>query len=196
MRSLRCGDKKLLDIATSISSNEEGLVSGKLVYEYVTAAILAAIPVGEVCMFWGDVVPAGFLRCDGALYSKTTYARLYASRGGMWPQNSTQFAVPDFIARYPRGRGWEAEGTYFDDAIRNLTGGLSIHAGERGSGIYNPSGAISGEVLNKYITNADTPRSTGSTSLANVTFDAARQVPTANENRPRTVVVHFCIKYQ
>lgn len=188
MKSLRCGDKKLLDIATSISSNEEGVVSGALVDEYITKRMLEAIPVGTILMFWSSTVPAGFLRCDGAYYSKYSYPRLYATRDTAWPQSGDLFAVPDFIARYPRGYGWEGVGVYMEDAIRNIYGQLGA-AGAAAWGGGTGALYLAGDM-------AGTPNQAGSERQpTGLQLDASRVVPTAGENRPRSLVVHFCIKY-
>lgn len=189
MKFLAHGKNKILELATSITETTKGLVSGQLVHEYIMAKILEAVPVGEVCMFWGNTVPAGFLRCDGAMYSKITYARLYASRGeATWAQEATRFAVPDFAARYPRGYGWEVSGTYIEDAIRNITGGIGAAGAPSWKDPYHAfslTGAYSGVPAHASTEQQPTWLS----------FDASRIVPTASENRPRSVVVIFGIKY-
>lgn len=165
---------------------------------YVTDAILAAAPVGSIFMHWSTVLPDGFLLCNGGLVSKATYSNLYASRpttGPGWGENGNKFYLPDFGARYPRGTNNGNVGIYLEDAIRNIYGTIAKHGGEKGSDIYQPTGAFGGIVLDKFVPNADNPRATNSTSMPEVSFDASRVVPTAEENRPRTTVVNFIIKY-
>lgn len=205
MKSLRCGDKKLLDIATSISSNEEGLVSGKLVYEYITAAILAAIPVGEVCMFWCDAVPAGFLLCNGGGVSKKTYARLYATKGAAWNQTADSFYLPNMTGRFPKGSngssgGGNPVGTYEEDAIRNITGAFGFY-GAAYAGLYAERvwGALSAKTAGEEggvrpVLNSTSGEMSNSV-VVELGMSAGRVVPVANENRPKNISVLFGIKY-
>ena len=75
-----------------------------------TAAIarvmgVPTIPTGGVLMWMGTTVPAGWLLCDGAAVSRTTYAVLYAVLGDRAGpgDGSTTFNVPDLRGRFPLG---------------------------------------------------------------------------------------------
>lgn len=205
MKFLAFGKNKLLELATGITATTKGLVSGQLVHDYITAKILEAVPVGEVCMFWGDTVPSGFLLCNGGLVSKTTYSRLYASKGAAWTQTTDSFYLPAMAGRFPKGSngamgGGNSVGTYEEDAIRNISGGIGFYANSY-AGLYAERiwGAISarsaGEeggvrpVLNS---------TTGETSpgvVVEMMLSAHRAVPTADENRPKNISLLFGIKY-
>lgn len=54
-----------------------------------------------------DLVPEGFLLCDGAAYSRTEYPELFAAIGTMYGSGdgSTTFNVPDLRERVPAGSG-------------------------------------------------------------------------------------------
>lgn len=62
-------------------------------------------PVGSIIMFGATNAPAGWLTCNGAAVSRTTYARLYAIVGNTWGagDGSTTFNVPDLRERMPWG---------------------------------------------------------------------------------------------
>lgn len=60
----------------------------------------ATVPAGVVVEFAGTVLPSGYLWCDGAAQSCTTYAALYTALGGAsspWGQGdgSTTFNTPN-----------------------------------------------------------------------------------------------------
>lgn len=61
-----------------------------------------SIPIGGLLAWSTNIVPSGFLLCDGSTYLKTSYASLYEVIGDIWaiggeaPEN---FRVPNFIGR-------------------------------------------------------------------------------------------------
>jgi hypothetical protein len=64
-------------------------------------ASAAATPSGAVLAFAGAGAPTGFLFCDGALVSRTTYAALFAVVGTTYGagDGSTTFGLPDYRGR-------------------------------------------------------------------------------------------------
>lgn len=69
------------------------------------ADISAVNPVGTVIMYPATSAPTGYLKCNGAAYSRTTYAALFALIGVTFGagDGSTTFNVPDFRAEFIRG---------------------------------------------------------------------------------------------
>lgn len=65
----------------------------------------AAMPVGAVVPYAGATAPAGWLLCDGAAVSRTTYANLFAVIGTAFGpgDGATTFNVPDLRDRVPLG---------------------------------------------------------------------------------------------
>jgi microcystin-dependent protein len=72
-------------------------------------AILGAS--GIIQMFGGDVAPTGWLLCNGALVSRSTYNDLYATIGVKFGagDGSTTFALPDFRGRVGVGKDGTTE---------------------------------------------------------------------------------------
>ena len=68
---------------------------------------LAAVLPGIISMFGGNTAPAGYLLCNGAAVSRTTYAALYAQIGVLHGagDGTTTFNLPDMQARFPIGKG-------------------------------------------------------------------------------------------
>ena len=69
----------------------------------------------------GEVVPEGFLLCDGAAYSRTEYQELFAAIGTIYGagDGSTTFNVPNLQTRVPVGAG--------DGYVLGSTGGEAEH---------------------------------------------------------------------
>jgi len=72
-----------------------------------TAFVQAAGLTGEIKMWGVASAPAGYLLCDGAAVSRTTYAALFAVYGTTFGagDGSTTFNLPNFKDRMPIGAG-------------------------------------------------------------------------------------------
>lgn len=85
----------------------------------------AVIPPGVPAMYGGASAPSGWLFCDGAAVSRTTYAALFAAIGTTFGAGDglTTFNLPDFRGRSPLGvgQGNIAEGGT-NSVIRNVDG--------------------------------------------------------------------------
>lgn len=62
---------------------------------------------GAILAFGGTAAPSGYLLCNGALVSRTTYAALFAAIGTNFGvgDGSTTFGPPDLRGRTPIGTG-------------------------------------------------------------------------------------------
>lgn len=87
----------------------------------------AQIPVGTVFAYAGSAVPTGWLDCDGAAVSRTTYAELFTALGTAYGvgDGSTTFNLPDFRSRAVLGVG--APGGSLTTRARGDTGGAETH---------------------------------------------------------------------
>jgi microcystin-dependent protein len=160
----------------------------------------ADVPVGTINMYAGGVadVPSGWLLCNGAAVSRTTYAQLFAvldTEYGTGDGSST-FNVPDFVTtnKFPRAAT--------NDAGRGTTGGESTHTlseSEMPSHTHaispNPHShssvtATGGGALDAYNpATVPTGSTTGNTSLTNASTGGGA----AHENKPPFLDVHFII---
>jgi len=79
------------------------------------------VPAGTIIAFAGASTPAGYLPCDGAAVSQTTYAALYAALGSTWDTQRNKstgsnypspggglFRVPDLRGAFLKGTGTPA----------------------------------------------------------------------------------------
>jgi microcystin-dependent protein len=98
--------------------------------------------IGQVIFMAGANAPSGFLKCNGQLVSRTTYASLFAVIGTTYGagDGSTTFAVPDLRGEFIRclddGRGVDAGrgiGTAQIDEFKNhdhiISSTLGLYAG-------------------------------------------------------------------
>jgi len=70
---------------------------------------VATVPVGAIFPFAGNVVPTGYLLCDGSEVKTSSYPVLYSIIGYTYKaaislQGYATFALPDFRGRFPLGR--------------------------------------------------------------------------------------------
>jgi len=89
------------------------------------------VPAGTVFPFAGGTSPdppTGFLRCDGAAVSRTTYAALFAAIGTAFGagDGTSTFNVPDMTDRFPAGAGATVLGHVGGSAT--LVGSTAGHA--------------------------------------------------------------------
>ena len=68
---------------------------------------VSSIPVGSVQAYAGVALPTGWLWCDGASHSTTTYRRLHTTIGFAYGGSGDQFKVPDLRDRSIVGVGSE-----------------------------------------------------------------------------------------
>lgn len=99
---------------TNAKLSTDAVTSDKIVDGTITMADLAAslqaylVPSGSVLATARASAPAGYLLCDGAAVSRTTYAALFAAIGTAFNtggEAGTDFRLPNFNGRSPMGVG-------------------------------------------------------------------------------------------
>ncbi len=161
-------------------------------------------PVGTIMAFAGGAIPPGYLACDGALISRTTYADLFAAIGTAWgTTNATNFRVPDLrgkfmrgvsggsgfdpdagsrIAQYTGGNGGNAVGSYQLDAFQDHQHQSNIVHNVFGTGAFANQATSGGAVVGGFSLNGPASNVAGSR--------------TSSETRPVNLYVNYIIKYQ
>ena len=156
----------------------------------VEFGMVSGLPVGSIIAFGGTKVPFGYLECNGALLSRAAYAGLFDAIGTTWGTNTaSDFRIPNFTEaeRFLRSRSASLPvGTLQGDAIRNITGTFNpwAYKDEIGS-----TGVFKDGVIGRQCFNVG--------AHANgqlVEFDVSRVHPIADEVRPKSAVVMYCIK--
>jgi len=166
-----------------------------------TVSTPAGVPTGSVFCMANTTVPSGYLKCNGAAVSRTTYADLFAAIGTTYGSGngSTTFNVPELRGEFIRG---------WDDG-RGVDSGRSI-ASSQGDATALPNNAfttsnpgnhahsykntasdnIAGVGDNRgYISDTGTGSSTGAAGSHTHTIGGGDA-----ETRPRNVAMMYVIK--
>lgn len=147
------------------------------------------IPVGFPLPWPQATPPGGWLKCNGAPFDKAKYPKLAVA----YPSGNLPDLRGEFIRGWDDGRGVDTGRgmlTSQGDAIRNITAilcDLSANSGVEGT---------TGAAYISWRWGSKTNVTTGSTSWGqyNLTIDASRQVPTANENRPKNIAFNYIVR--
>lgn len=100
---------------------------------------------GDIKIHTTSTVPNGWLLCNGAGVSRTTFSNLFTKIGTTYGtgDGSTTFNIPDLRDRYIIGANTNALGTYIAEQLPNITGSLSHHIPGLEYCFSTSSGAIS-----------------------------------------------------
>ncbi|AZO96799.1 hypothetical protein D7D81_16835 [Halocella sp. SP3-1] len=149
---------------------------------------LATTPTGSVFHFAASSPPPGYLECNGAEISRTTYADLYSVIGTTFGEGdgSTTFNIPDlrgeFIRGYDNGRGVDSGrelGSWQSEELKSHSHGYTRAWSGNNNAMWHP--------------NTTAGIATGSDNLTeggNAILDTG-----GSETRPRNVTLLPCIKY-
>ena len=151
--------------------------------------------VGMTAYFATDAIPSGWIAFDdiAAQVTQQRYPELYRHLVAKYGSIS---AVPKAADRFIRNAGNGLEvGQTQEDAIQNITGKLDgSHLGI-GSQVLEGKMIATGAISTTYA-NRTWSNDSGGVGEQSVSFDfdASRVVPTASENRPKSLVLKLCIK--
>ena len=194
------GRVKLSDSTSSTSAASSGIAASPKAVKAAYDKAVAAIPVGSVVAFAGNPssAPSGFLLCNGAAVSRSTYAALFSAIGTTYGagNGSSTFNLPDLTNRFIQGSG--TAGTTKEAGLPNITGSLSyVLMGNNNS----PSGAFSSEyhgALYRYV--EDTSDNVG--GWKKLSFDASKASTNASNIygknatvQPPALTMRYYIKY-
>lgn len=148
-------------------------------------AIASAVPAvasGSVLWFAANTPPAGYLECNGAVVSRTTYASLFAIVGTTFNtggEPGTDFRLPDlrgyFIRGWDHGRGIDPARTFGS----NQADAFASH-----SHVYT----------NPQVGSAGTDNGPGSTQANSTANGGTTGATGSTETRPKNVALLPCIK--
>jgi len=204
--------KAIVDMDLALDSYTESFIH-PYIDNKMDQAMVSSLPIGFIFPWVSVIPPIGCLKLNGTLINRDAYNRLFdfaTSSGNIitdsaWNtlsttqssvgsfssgDGSTTFRLPlmvDFI-RGTSGTIGEWQG----DAIRNITGSLVASANQGNQAIATSlSGAFSGETSLPAIGGVVDGNNT---RLRNIYFNASNVIPTATENRPKTIRYQYYIK--
>ena len=150
------------------------------------------IPTGVILPFGGSTVPEGFLLCNGAAISRTTYAKLFAAIGTLYgaSDGATTFNLPDMRDRFAEGAGGTySVGTAVEAGLPNITGNLSLVTG---------SSSCSGSFYYISSTNSRISASVVANANNDIGFSASKSTSIYGNSttvQPSSLVLNYVIKY-
>lgn len=102
--------------------------------QYVDEKVSAStgVPAGAIMFFGVKSIPDGWLLCNGANVSRTTYANLFAAIGTNFGSGngSTTFTLPDLSGRFIEGTtSTGSVGNTYSAGLPNITGGINVARG-------------------------------------------------------------------
>lgn len=96
-------------VSASVAQAQEfiGLLDGKADKAQVTEGLATAVAPGFVMPFAANSTPSGYLLCNGAAVSRTTYAALFSAIGTTYGagDGSTTFNLPNLTDKFIQGSG-------------------------------------------------------------------------------------------
>ncbi|EEW0991401.1 tail fiber protein [Escherichia coli] len=144
----------------------------------------SALPVGVPVPWPSATPPTGWLKCNGAAFSAEEYPVLAKA----YPTNKLPDLRGEFIRGWDDGRGVDtgrgilsAQG----DAIRNITGWFGAHATVVAK---PPFVKFSAPEI------AENVGVGGGSTRNAVKLDLSLSVPTASENRPRSIAFNYIVR--
>ena len=193
---------------------------------YISQTLVPALNSGQVptgsIMPWAanGNLPTGFLRCNGASVSRTTYADLFNVIGTAFGTASgTTFNLPDFQGRFLRGRDNSAgrdpdaasrtaqnTGGATGDNVGSVQGdelkthrhiGTTINTGSADGNLYHPDGSLWPYSFSSV--SGQRPKVVVSTATGSVGAygfnNTSDPISESGESRPVNSYVNFIIKY-
>lgn len=172
-----------------------GMTLDKAKNNQLLAAIQVAIyPVGAPIPWPLATPPTGFLMMTGQTFNPATYPKLALA----YPSGALPDLRGEFIRGWDNGRGVDVGRALLSaqgDAIRNLSGQLILSTGASPGSVSRPS--LANGVFEKVslgTNNLSQAAQGASISDYGIQLNASLQVPTANENRPRSIAFNYIVR--
>lgn len=210
------------DEDTMVSDSADHLCTQQSIKAYVDTVGASSMPIGTVIQSVNNSTPTGFLACEGATVSRTTYSALYAIIGDAYGNGdgSTTFHLPDMRGMFARGVA-NGSGNDPDRAARTASasgGNTGDNIGSaQGTATKRPTTAFSGTTGSQNANHTHTcPRGDGGGAAAiGLRFEVSANYTSAitggnsvshqhtfsitgggdNESRPPNVYFKYYIKY-
>lgn len=149
-------------------------------------------PIGAIIPFSGEVIPPGFLLCDGAEYSKEDFEDLYKVIGDLYTKETAStgyFNVPDLRGKFAEGANGNL-GADIAAGLPNIEGVANLQGA-------NANGTATGvfTVLTRGVHGSGS--SGANTYINNVGFDASKSnsiYGNSDTVQPPALAVNFIIK--
>lgn len=125
IQSANNNDIKLKVTGTGYVNVDGRLVADEVYQRHPTNQFALLVPTGSVIAFSSNVIPGGWLLCNGQTISRTTYDKLFAIIGTVYGNGdgSTTFNLPNLVGRVVVG----LDGSQTEFNSIGETGGTKTH---------------------------------------------------------------------
>ena len=164
----------------------------------------ATTSIGQIAWFAQPEVPNGYLVCNGANVSRTTYADLFNAIGTTFGSGdgSTTFTLPNLIDKFAQGS--TTVGTVKNAGLPNITGGFYDLITSLSGGSPSKMGSADGVFYTRYLENnaiISIPASPGIEEIGRqdgIGFNASRSSSIYGNSetvQPPALTLLPCIRY-
>ena len=163
-------------------------------------AAVAGVPSGSVFTHASTTLPAGYLECNGASVSRTTYASLFTAIGTTWGSaDGSTFNVPDlrgeFVRGFDNGRGVDSGRSFASSQAENF----KSHDHDVTDPGHSHSGDVeaarhTGGTMGRGDTYGLVNNSTRTLSIDSADTDLTVDSEGGSETRPRNISMMYIIK--
>jgi hypothetical protein len=180
----------LSGLTTALSIAQGGTGATTAAAARTNLGITDGLPAGSVIAVATETIPTGFLECNGAAVSRSTYAGLYAAIGVVhgYGDNATTFNLPDYRGRFLRG---------WDHAIARDPDRASRTAMNTGGQTGDHVGSVQADAFKSHKHTHGMPAGSFGSGSGGVINENGGDTDYAggNETRPLNAGVMYCIKY-
>jgi microcystin-dependent protein len=180
-----------------------------------TAISVSAALTGSIHHYAGNTVPSGYLLCDGALVSRTTYSNLFSAIGTIYGVGDglTTFGLPNLVSKYIQGSSTSANVSTGSNTTPLVTANLPATTCTIANNTattsnipiaFNSVGGIgdwhydhitpSGSQQSQYFTNVQNSTHSGSNLINAFTASFGFPTPTAINTTPSSISMMVLIK--
>ncbi|OCA54495.1 phage tail protein [Photorhabdus namnaonensis] len=194
MPSASLTQKGVVQLTNVIGNSDTLAATQKLVQDVINSLREEInIPVGSPIPWPLIYPPFGYFICNGSPFNKLQYPKLAEA----YPSGRLPDLRGEFIRGWDDNRGVDGGRgllSWQGDAIRNITGTTQMIHAQMGGAPQTP--VVSGVMASSRYATAETRSANGgaSSDLTYFDIDASRQVPTANENRPRNIAFNYIVR--
>lgn len=167
----------------STNGNIYGSLWGTDLYTYLTDQLIG-IPMPYPL----SSVPSGYLKCNGAAFSTSTYPRLALK----YPSGVLPDMRANAIRGWDDGRGVDAGRVLLSqqlDALQSITGSFSMGGSKQVAGV-----TATGAFAPMEVYDALGQQATGAGNIGGITLDISRVARTAAETRMRNIAFNYIVR--
>jgi hypothetical protein len=167
----------------STNGNIYGSLWGTDLYTYLTDQLIG-IPIPYPL----SSLPAGYLKCNGAAFSTSTYPRLALK----YPSGVLPDMRANAIRGWDDGRGVDAGRVLLSqqlDALQSITGSFSMGGSKQVAGV-----TATGAFAPMEVYDALGQQATGAGNIGGITLDISRVARTAAETRMRNIAFNYIVR--